>query len=252
MKKVLGVLAVAGLASSAMAQSFDGRLGFRDDHSTINDPNINGVYVYDASGQTDPVTLNFSITVGAFDAQGFTNYGLINWVGNIAGTGTGFSMAPATPASVAMRSPFNFNPVGDGDATADGQGITGIDVARNTALHQVLWFFGQPEPINPPVLPQGNNSYFQVYRFTVTLTDFSDRDIVISANGFSQVVSGWTHLGSNEPLDESTPGNVTWAGTSSVTDNDVGGTFILRIVPAPGAAALLGLGGLVAARRRRA
>jgi hypothetical protein len=250
MKKVLAVLAVAGLASSAMAQSFDGRVAWGITHDTNNVPAIEngGVYEFDASGLTTPVTLNFSMLFGAFDAQGFTMRGVFNWNGDLVGTGTGFTVAPHPTFSTAVRGPYNFNPVGAGQS--NGTSITGIDLARNPVVN-VPWNFGDPEPTEQPILNQANNQYFQVYRFVVTLTDLSERDIVFSTvNGAMQTVAGFTHLGSSEP-DEETPGQVTWVMTSFVTDSDANGSFTLRIVPAPGAAALLGLGGLVAARRRR-
>ena len=74
---------------------------------------------------------------------------------------------------------------------------------------------------------------------------------MIEATGLMQAIAGWTEIAAVEPEDEETPGFVRWTATSFVTDSTANGSFTLRIVPAPGAAALLGLGGLVAARRRR-
>jgi len=73
---------------------------------------------------------------------------------------------------------------------------------------------------------------------------------VIEATGLMQAIAGWTEIAAVEPEDEETPGFVRWTATSFVTDSSVSASFTIR-VPAPGAAALLGLGGLMAARRRR-
>jgi hypothetical protein len=246
-KKVLAVLAVAGLASSAMAQSFDARLAFRDDHVNNNTPTIEsgGIHVVDVSGQTAPVTLNFSILFGAFDAQGFTNYGMFNWNGNLNVNGTGFTLTNVN----GLRNPFIANPVGAGVVGANG--ITAIDVARSVIDQDTPWTFDGPRPTTGPVFSQGNNQYFRAYGFQVVLTDLTERDIQIDAVGLMQAIAGWTEIAAVEPEDEETPGFVRWTATSFVTDSTANGSFTLRIVPAPGAAALLGLGGLVAARRRR-
>lgn len=248
MKKVLAVLAVAGLASSAMAQSFDGQLGFRLDQGTTNDPVVPNVIEVTPGG---PGTYSMSVVLGAFNAQGFTNYGMVNWLGNLSVAGGGASLSTGGTAA-ALRGPFTQNPVGNGIVSPDGTTISGIDAARPITNVAVPWLDGQPQPTNPPTFTQGNNAFFQTYRFTLTLSDVNTpRDIVITGTGPMQAVSGWTQVGVNPP-EEEVPGSVNWAGTAQVQDDSVAGSFIIRIVPAPGAAALLGLGGLLAARRRRA
>ena len=154
MKKVLAVLAVAGLASSAMAQpSFDGRIAFRDDHFNNNTPTImpGDIYVPDLTGGPGPITLNFSLLLGAFDAQGFTNYGMFNWNGNLNVSGSGFTLTNVN----GLRNPFIANPVGAGVVGANG--ITAIDVARSVIDQDTPWTFDGPRPTTGPVFSQGNN-----------------------------------------------------------------------------------------------
>ena len=232
MKKVLGVLAVAGLASSAMAQSFDGQARFVAGHLAGSGPAITEFTV------NAPGTYQFTIALGAFNAQGFTNYGMFNWVGALSHNGAGITLSN----SPGNRAPFTANPVGNG--TVGPAGITGIDAARNVVNISVPW--NGDIPPNPPVFTQGNNSLFNDYRFTVTVNDLTARDIVFTATGAMQAISGWTTIDPGEP-----DGAATFTATAFVTDATANGTFVLHIVPAPGAAALLGLGGLVAARRRR-
>lgn len=242
MKKVLAVLAVAGLASSAMAQTFEGRVAFIDHHNPSVTPNINNgaTYEYNAAGQTGPVTLNFAVMLGAFNAQGFDNHGMFAWLGDLSGTGTGFTLGN-TPGP---RGPFNFSPAGSGTVSGDGSAINGIDAVRNP-LVSVPWDFGIPNPPAPNT-SQGRDAYFSTFRFTVTLTDLSVREITFNLNGTMSALSGVTFLGGEE-------GDMAnWTLAPAITGIPANGSFTLAIVPAPGAAALLGLGGLVAARRRRA
>lgn len=177
---------------------------------------------------------------------------MFNWTGALVpeSTGIDFTIAPHPTFSTALRGPFNFNPVGAGQS--NGTSIMGIDAARNPIVN-VLWLPGQPEPTDEPILTQGNNQYYQTFRFTVTIPDptsFPWEIHIHTVGGMMQAIAGFTQLGSTEP-DEDIPGQVTWSATSFVTDTDANASFTIRLIPAPGAAALLGLGGLMAARRRR-
>jgi len=231
-KKVLAVLAVAGLASGAMAQpSFDGTVGFSQGHT------LGGPFITEAT--VGAGTHQFTVALGAFNAQGFTNYGMFNWTGNLSETDAGVSLGN----SPGNRQPYTQNPVGNG--VVGPTGISGIDAAHNGVINrQVAWPVGQPMP-EPPTL-EGANSLFRTFRFTVNVTDDTIRDVVISADGIMQAIAGWTVI---DPGEEGA--NTIFTATSFVTDATANGSFVLHIVPAPGAAALLGLGGLVAARRRR-
>lgn len=68
------MLPVLALTCSAIAQPFDGRAGFRNDH-VRGEPNVGGG-PYVVAG---PGVYNFALCLGAFDAQGVTNYGMFNW-----------------------------------------------------------------------------------------------------------------------------------------------------------------------------
>jgi len=244
-KKVLAVLAVTGLASSAMAQSFDGRVAFRADHLANNAPTILPGGVFEVTGGAAPLTLNFSLLLGAFDAQGFTNSGMFNWNGNVNVAGTGFSLTNTN----GLRNPFIANPVGAG--VVGPTAITAVDAARNVIDQQTPWLFGQPQPTAGPNFTQGNNAFYRTYGFQVVLSDTTTvRDITVNAAGLMQAIAGWTQIAVVEPTEDEA-GFVTWTATSFVTDTSASAGFTIRIVPAPGAAALLGIGGLVATRRRR-
>ena len=245
MKKVLAVLAVAGLASSAMAQSFEGRVAFRADH-TIAGGNV-------PLPQDDPAwtispgdTLAIGGMFGAFNAQGFTNRGMFNFIGTVtvsdpAGTAT---LSLNNPA---LRFPYNFG----GQARVEPDGSIYFDAARaNAGLSQVPWPEGQPNPAEWYTFDPGQggpDTYFgQGIRFFLD-TGASDvaRDITITISGSMQVISGWYFDGGEE-------GDVASLIPGGFVNGSASGSIVVHVVPAPGALALLGLGGLVAGRRRRA
>lgn len=95
------------------------------------------------------------------------------------------------------------------------------------------------------------DTYFPGYRFSLVNHDGSTaREFQLTVSGPMQVISGWFATSVTEPEDEETPGAVTF--TPVLFQNGfVNETFVVRLTPSPGAAFLLGLGGLVVTRRRR-
>ena len=233
MKKMLGALVVLGVGAAASAQTFNGRVGFVSGHIAGSGPLLPGDYMATSLG-----THQLQLAFGAFDAQGFTNYGMFNWIGSITLSAPGITIGNA-PGN---RAPFTISPAGNG--VVGPGGITGIDTARNVINITVPWPEGQPEP-PPPTFTQGNNAFFNTFRFTITATQ-QTQPIVLTATGAMQAISGWTFIGGE-------PGEVaTYTATSFVTDQMVSASLIVHtFIPGPGAAAVLCLGGLAAARRRR-
>jgi hypothetical protein len=87
----------------------------------------------------------------------------------------------------------------------------------------------------------GQGSFVDVYRFRYTVTNFTTRTLNITLQGLtSQVFSQFVFSNNAWGLNTST-----FAGTVNLTP------LSINVTPAPASAALLGLGGLVAARRRR-
>jgi len=113
------------------------------------------------------------------------------------------------------------------DGTAvDGSGITGAS-AQNS-----------PPPGN---FTGGPNAALSItaYSFSIDVTDLSARSF---STGFA--LSGQTTTAFGSPP---FPGIQDWNASGEVIVNDA----TIEVVPAPASAGLLGLGGLVAARRRR-
>lgn len=254
MKKVLAVLAVAGLASSAMAQSFDARAALRDDHTNSGVAEFLPGSVIEVNGAG---TYSLQLLFGAFNAQGFTNGGLFNFQGTISENDGGATLQRSTNGTGAgRRAPYNFGPA-DGE-TGQHDSLS-FDAARDLLSSvtpgtiTVPWNFGEDEPTGEGLAYQGAgapDSYHPGYRFSVVITDGTAREFDITVTGPMQAVSGWFGTSSIEPEDEETPGSVTFTPVL-FQNGTVSATFTIRVIPAPGAAALLGLGGLVAARRRR-
>jgi hypothetical protein len=96
-----------------------------------------------------------------------------------------------------------------------------------------------------------------VYRFNVVVTSLVSGDISVNFGGPSGTIMGeaalgWGTIASNPPPMDGTDGNITYGVLGSGFRTPVGAVLNLHFVPAPGAAALIGIGGLVATRRRRA
>lgn len=82
----------------------------------------------------------------------------------------------------------------------------------------------------------GLGEFIPLFVVRYDVTDLTARNLDITFTGFITAFQGYA---SGQPVE-------------AISDTAVSATYRITIVPAPGAAALLGLGGLVAARRRRA
>ena len=226
------VLCVA-LALPAAAQSFDGLARFGTPSNPLPvDPFIE---IDSLGGRV------IRLSWGAFNPQGFTNYGISLISSDITAVDPGVSFS-ATPGN---RSPWTVIPTGNGSAGATG--IQDVQSSRGfgaSALSITVPTGSPPPPA--PVNPLGLGQFTPVYDFTVTVTDLTPRDIPLSVLGTMRVVSDWSVvLTPGSPLD-------TYTFTPSyLEDPTATGSIILRIVPGPGAAGLAMLGGVAAARRRR-
>lgn len=252
------------LTAAALAQTVDGRVGFRNDHSPSNIPTGNS-YTVSSTG-----TYEFEVLFGVFDAQGFTNRGMFNFIGDITlndSTGTS-TMAPLSGHS--RRSPY------DGNGTPYGEGSPGntttFDAYRGLnpgltgdMLVVVPWAYGHampsasdvfyPSPYDRhvPGSGSGTDEYFPGYRFTVTVADLTARTITVDLSAQTQAVSIFFPLESVAPTATS-DGSVTFLPIGYVADNDVQAVLTIDVMsplPGPGSAALLGLGFAFAHRRRR-
>ena len=249
MKKLalVGLLAVTGIAASANAFNVQCRWVSRV--GTVDT-------VIPATGYNFPVgqtTVNVRLQFGVFDdAQGAAPAG--GFIGWNLGTITG-SPQPVAGSAAARLTPFNFAPAPGFAGTQSPLALTAID---NTLGTQALVWSGIPggsDPGSPPpALVRGRNAFISVFSLTLAAGTFD-----ITAAGNSIVASAWNVIQSAPPevgddgvfgTPDDVNGGVTYAPATLPPIAFTGCTA--SFVPAPGAAALLGLGGLVAFRRRRA
>jgi uncharacterized protein (TIGR03382 family) len=137
--------------------------------------------------------------------------------------------------------PWNFAPNGNGVPAGDPfDALTGIDNTLGT--QSPPW----PDGPRPAATVRGLNTFVSTYEITIDPADgFSSYTIDFGGNVLA--ASAWNVIQENPPEDGE-PGTVVYAPNPTAA---VPFTATLNVVPVPGAAALLGLGGLVALRRRR-
>lgn len=233
MKKI-GLIAAAGVLAAAGTTFGQGSLNLELVQVAGQAADFSNIYssdvaMWDGSGGSFSVTLMVRAQiVGDTAATGLTTFD-----GTMTDDGSGaFSAAALT----------NFDAIGfTGIPGLDFNGRTGVtpdyratiagDNANpgNGLQTPTGWTF-LPLAISQTGVPGAATGLDDIYRVTWTTSDPTARTVVLTvdAAGFGYQAGG---------LRQS-------------TDIDAG-TFTINIIPAPGAAALLGLGGLVAIRRRR-
>jgi len=153
----------------------------------------------------------------------FTNQAGQQEIGLITGSATGSALL-GTPG---------VDPAGEGNVgTWSGYGVGGTPASGNTA--------SVDPAIGPVYFAQGQ--FIDLYRFRYTATNFTQRTLSLTlANAAAQVFNQFVF------------NNGSWGPqASNVAAANVTTTPLsVPVTPAPASAALLGLGGLVAARRRR-
>jgi len=255
---LFGILAVAGAASSANAYEFRcrfvERVGSTDvvlDNNTIDASNAN--------------VRNIRIQFGVFDdAAGVAPAGgYVGWnVGTIAVSG-------AVNNSDERRnngriSPFNFaaGPNSNGNAPLPAGDpftmLTEIDNTLGTQSPSWVCNADGTIPPQPAALVRGRNTFVSTFAFSIDPTSTSSTSYTVTIGGNTIGADSWLPVGNPsapdcgdpaDPLDD-VPGAVTYAPFPTAP-RAISCVLNVQIIPAPGAAALLGLGGLLAARRRR-
>ncbi len=273
---VVGILGIAGLAASASAAAtWTTQIQY-----LVTGPAGSG-YTGGAiaSGGQGPIVTTagvYSVTVqvGIFNMQGLgageSNQGLFNWAGRAVGSGlTAAGDTYAVTNATSRITPFGYGPSTAfggaviGNNVIDGNSVTAgslIQANRDVAGGaSSVWAVGAPQPTGPTPGALGNDSFVSVFRFRITVGAVAGDNIVTTFSGSAGPVLGWSPFNVTPPDEElGEPGAVTFLGLTRGTSD--GGplaaysasSFTLPRVPAPGSVALLGLGGLLAARRRRA
>lgn len=264
---LFGLAALAGAAASANALTFEcrwvERVGSVD--TVIGG---DGSSVTFAAGTSHRLRLQFRVVddaMGPAPAGGFVgwNVGSINVSGDPAN-----SQDRRTPGRLG---PFNFagQPTANGNPPPSG-GLAGPDGPADDFQHwddidatlgtqSPVWTGcidtdGDGIPDTPTPAPaaqvRGRNVFVSVFEMT-TVPGASAVNYSITASGNLIAATEWRTVGTPNPpnCDTGDPGSITYAPfpTTPTAFN----CLLNIVVPAPGAAALLGLGGLLVARRRR-
>jgi len=223
-------------------------------------------------------TYTFTIQAGIFNLQGAgpgqSNFGLFDFAADGSATGLNAGETLGVVSSNSRVSPFNFGPATSfgGTLGSGGASINGVNASRDVSGGaSAPWHWDQvagapgPQPTLPSNASAGSEAFVSVFRFQVVVNSIlSGSDIVINFNGSAGPVLAWTTFGTNPPDGSDNNGDgIPDDGTVSflglTRDQSQGGpvsayspfSLTLHRVPAPGAMALLGLGGLIAVRRRR-
>jgi hypothetical protein len=265
MRKLFVLAVIAGAATSANAFEFQCR--FVERVGNIDTPIPGNTLANLLPGVPHRIRVQFGVFDDATSAA--PDGGFVGWnIGSISVSGAASnSQDRRTPGRV---SPFNFaagvNSNGNPPPpTLNGPDAVGFDFQMLTDIDATLGTQGPAWPCvdldgdgvhddpNPPApLIRGRNAFVSVYEITTTpgalATDYS-----ITFGGNLIAAQDWRFVGTPNPPDceNGVAGSVTYA-PFPLPPQPISCTLNLMIIPAPGAAALLGLGGLIVARRRRA
>jgi len=260
-RSLLALALVAGAASSASALTFECRF-VEQTGSAAGAFTVLPNNTIDASnGNPRRIRLQFRVVD---DAQGAAPAG--GFVGQNVGTltvsgATNNSDERRTPGRI---SPFNFaggvNSNGNPPLPGGDPFTMLTDIDNTLGTQAFAWNCdarGNPPPQPQPV-SRGRNTFVSVYEFTIDPNLPGASSYTVTAGGNLIAATSWNTVGTptmpdcGDPSDPSDDvgGSVTYAPFPT---NPVAYSCVLQVnVPAPGAAALLGLGGLLVARRRRA
>jgi MYXO-CTERM domain-containing protein len=265
-RSLLALALVAGAATSANALTFECRFVEQTGPAAGNFVVLPGNVIDATNGAPRRIRMQFRVVddgMGPAPAGGFVGQN----VGTLTVSGAaGNSQERRTNGRI---SPFNFaggansngNPppaggVNAGDAAgADWEMLTDIDNTLGTQAF--AWgcdASGNPLP-QPQAVVRGRNTFVSIFEFTINPIDVGGSNYTITAGGNLIAATSWLPVGNPTAPDCSDPdnpvnGSVTYAPFPTAPTPY---SCVLSVtVPAPGAAALLGLGGLLVARRRRA
>ena len=258
MKYALAIVAAAGLASAANAATainFDVSLNGTDWSSSVDAGAGTTVFVRMRMQLSGATALGFSgITAqpvlsnwNANDVRnGFTFPGVDNTGAPTTETAYDGRHVPGTPATNVGRI-FPFGSGGQGVSSSSGLLTSFVDGGNRlrfagskntTETTNVAWGVAiaqQPASLSGTNFVGSTN--VTVFRYSITLGAGHTESLVASAVQVSGGLAKWY---------------LNTTGTSILNDNAITINPGTINIPAPGAMALLGLGGLVAARRRRA
>lgn len=198
---------------------------------------------------------DFELQAGVFAGEGFANFGVANWIGRIISSEPGLSQ-PAHPRVPPFDNAIGRNGVLSGNGMVIGEGENGyVDASVGP-----IAFSYKMSPPPPPPAPHGADEFVGLYRFSLTITDLTERDLFLSAEPLAQSsytpISAWQVLRNIQPdPDTGEPGLIEYVPIllpPQFGQRMSAATVQIRVIPAPGVGAALVLAGVgVWGRRRR-
>ena len=250
MKKIAALVALAGMAAAANAQHTRDALQYAA-RPVGGGAWTSGNFAINNAVNSDPITFEVAVFADWVSGAGFAaatykayvdcnnttdSIAIIDDPANGATPNDGrqgvFSYTAATQKVFTTRAAA----VGGSGFRLSSSADTAADASAGGAM-----FFNQSTPVNNPSF--NTNDHVLGYRFNVTLVDDGTHTRTALVKSVAIRISGFTTYNA---LDV---GSVTDFKANMIIDNlNLTATWA---VPAPSAMALLGLGGLVAVRRRR-
>lgn len=257
-RSLIALAAVAGAAASANAFEFRCRFVERVG-------NVDVVLAGNTIDASNGLARNIRVQFGVFDDANSAAPagGFVGWnVGRLDVSGPSSNSAESLPAAPRING-FNFAPAVPGNGVAfpsasDFDNVTSIDNTLGT--QSPLWVCAPDgsAPAQPPAQIRGRNAFISTYTFTINPADVGGANYTVTASGNLIGATTWNTVGTPNAPDCGDPGDPSDDVAGSVTyapfpTAPSAFTCVLNVVvPGPGSAALLGLGGLIVARRRRA
>jgi hypothetical protein len=258
LRSVFALAIVAGAATSANAYEF--RCRFVERVGSVDIP-LAGNVIDDLTGAVRNIRVQFGVfddangpaPLGGFVGWNVGSLAVSGPAGNSAETRNNGRLAPFTFASGANS---NGNPPLPGGDPFDM--LTDIDATLGT--QSPIWQCNSSgvAPPQPAALVRGRNTFVSVFAFAINPLDSGGVNYTVTAGGNLIAATEWREVGTPTPPDcgdpsdpsDDQPGAVTYAPFPTTP---TAFSCVLQVnVPGPGSAALLGLGGLLVARRRRA
>ncbi len=266
MKKIVGLVALAALAAPAFGQfRLDLTLTAREVNGSGEVIDLQtGGQINATVGSTYRVELRYRINDGTADTIGSRGLSAAEIRFNRSGTGAG-----AQTSSYLTFHQFDFNTIqnpdastisteGDGPATGLIAAFRGGLVANTDAANAGGGALGNTWIVTPlAISAPGHNSWASGPNPSAANTNTSTTVWALYSFDFTYG-GGEVNFSASANADPQTGNRFGFFTRTGGTNNPVPVTSQLAtdgtisFVPAPGAAALLGLGGLIAARRRRA
>lgn len=264
-RSLIALAVVAGAAASANALTFECRFVEQTGPAAGNFVVLPGNTITDA-GIGGPlnhrrIRLQFRVVddaSGPAPAGGFVgeNVGTLTVSGPVTNSNETRTPGRLNPFAFAAGVNSNGNPPLPG-----GDPFTMLTDLDNTQGTQGPLWQCNPDgsiPAQPPAVVRGRNTFVSIFEFTIDPIAGAE-SYTVTAGGMLIAATSWLTVGNPTPPDCGDPDDTGDDQVGSITyapfpTDPVPFTCVLNvnIIPAPGAAALLGLGGLLVARRRRA